>query len=211
MRGQKRASGLAGPERPHDRAWAGAPAAPAMSTIQRVRGFGAALRHPQVASVTIVSFFLQVIHQMGQTFVPLYAANIGLNLAQIGILRATHSGANTVARPLCGELTRWLGYNRVALVGMVGICLLLMLTPWQDGFWGLAIIFVFIPILGEFLTPSMVGGASGLLIANLIQTFFKNALVPQGAALGFLIVAFVTVLLVIFRKYLRVEDVYARG
>ena len=74
-----------------------------------------------------------------------------------------------------------------------------------------AAIFVFIPILGEFLTPSMVGGASGLLIANLIQTFFKNALVPQGAALGLLIVAFVTVLLVVFRKYLRVEDVYARG
>ena len=74
-----------------------------------------------------------------------------------------------------------------------------------------AAIFVFIPILGEFLTPSMVGGASGLLIANLIQTFFKNALVPQGAALGFLIVAFVTVLLIVFRKYLRVEDVYARG
>ena len=74
-----------------------------------------------------------------------------------------------------------------------------------------AAIFVFIPILGEFLTPSMVGGASGLLIANLIQTFFKNALVPQGAALGLLIVAFVTVLLIIFRRYLRVEDVYARG
>ena len=41
-------------------------------------------------------------------------------------------------------------------------------------------IFVFIPILGEFLTPSMVGGASGLLIANLIQTFFKNALSPRA-------------------------------
>src|SRR6188472_1240291 len=74
-----------------------------------------------------------------------------------------------------------------------------------------AAIFVFIPILGEFLTPSMVGGASGLLIANQIANFFKNALIPQGAAVGFLIVAFVTVLLVIFRKYLRVEDVYARG
>ena len=74
-----------------------------------------------------------------------------------------------------------------------------------------AAIFVFIPILGEFLTPSMVGGASGLLVANLIQTFFKNALIPQGAALGLLIVAFVTVLLVMFRRYLRIEDVYARG
>jgi spermidine/putrescine transport system permease protein len=74
-----------------------------------------------------------------------------------------------------------------------------------------AAIFVFIPILGEFLTPSLVGGASGLLVANLIQTFFENALVPQGAALALLIVVFVTVLLVIFRKYLRIEDVYARG
>ncbi len=74
-----------------------------------------------------------------------------------------------------------------------------------------AAIFVFIPILGEYLTPSMVGGASGFLIANLIANFFKNALIPQGAAIGFLIMAFVTVLLVIFRRYLRVEDVYARG
>jgi spermidine/putrescine transport system permease protein len=74
-----------------------------------------------------------------------------------------------------------------------------------------AAIFVFIPILGEFLTPSMVGGASGYLIANLVANFFTNALVPQGAAVGFMIATFVTILLVIFRKYLRVEDVYARG
>jgi spermidine/putrescine transport system permease protein len=74
-----------------------------------------------------------------------------------------------------------------------------------------ACIFVFIPILGEFLTPSMVGGASGLLIANLVANFFKNALIPEGAAIGFMIAALVTLLLVIFRRYLRVEDVYARG
>ena len=74
-----------------------------------------------------------------------------------------------------------------------------------------ACIFVFIPILGEFLTPSMVGGAQGLLIANLITNFFGNALIPEGAALSFMIAAFVLVLLIVFRKYLRVEDVYARG
>ena len=52
-----------------------------------------------------------------------------------------------------------------------------------------ACIFVFIPILGEFLTPIMVGGASGLLIANLVANFFKNALIPEGAAVGFMIAA----------------------
>ena len=74
-----------------------------------------------------------------------------------------------------------------------------------------AAIFVFIPILGEFLTPSLVGGAGGFLIANTIADYFKNALIPQGAAVAFLIVAFVTILLVLLRKYLRVEDAYARG
>ena len=74
-----------------------------------------------------------------------------------------------------------------------------------------ACIFVFIPILGEFLTPSMVGGAQGLLIANLITNFFGNALIPEGAALSFMIAAIVLLLLIVFRKYLRVEDVYARG
>ena len=74
-----------------------------------------------------------------------------------------------------------------------------------------ACIFVFIPILGEFLTPSMVGGASGLLIANLVANFFKNALIPEGAAVGFLIAFFVVVLLIVFRRYLRVEDVVVRG
>ncbi len=74
-----------------------------------------------------------------------------------------------------------------------------------------ACIFVFIPILGEFLTPIMVGGASGLLIANLVANFFKDALVSEGSAVGFLVVAFVVVLLIIFRRYLRVEDVYASG
>jgi ABC-type spermidine/putrescine transport system permease subunit I len=74
-----------------------------------------------------------------------------------------------------------------------------------------AFIFVFIPILGEFLTPSMVGGAQGLLIANLVANFFKNALIPEGAAVSFLIAAFVLALLITFRRYLRVEDVVARG
>jgi len=74
-----------------------------------------------------------------------------------------------------------------------------------------ACIFVFIPILGEFLTPSMVGGAQGLLIANLVANFFKNALIPEGAAVGFLIAVFVVALLIVFRRYLQVEDVVVRG
>ena len=74
-----------------------------------------------------------------------------------------------------------------------------------------ACIFVFVPILGEFLTPSLVGGASGNLIANLVVNFFRGAQFAEGAALAIVIAAFVAVVLVIFRKQLRVEDVVARG
>jgi spermidine/putrescine transport system permease protein len=74
-----------------------------------------------------------------------------------------------------------------------------------------ACIFVFIPILGEYLTPTLVGGASGSLIANLITDWTQQGQYPEGAALAIIIAAFVTVLLIVFRRYLRVEDVVTRG
>ena len=74
-----------------------------------------------------------------------------------------------------------------------------------------ACVFVFIPIFGEFLTPTLVGGPQGSLIGNLIVYFFKGAQISQGAAIAIIIAAFVTTLLVVFRRYLRVEDVVARG
>ena len=74
-----------------------------------------------------------------------------------------------------------------------------------------ACIFVFIPILGEFLTPTLVGGAQGSLIANLIVNFTRQAQIPEGSALAIIIAAFVTALLIVFRRSLRVEDVVARG
>jgi spermidine/putrescine transport system permease protein len=74
-----------------------------------------------------------------------------------------------------------------------------------------ACIFVFIPIMGEFLAPTLVGGAEGSLIANLIVRFFKGAQVAEGAALAMVVAAFVIFVLVALRKHLRVEDVVARG
>ena len=74
-----------------------------------------------------------------------------------------------------------------------------------------ACIFVFIPILGEFLTPTLVGGAQSSLIANLIVNYFRGAQLAEGAALAIIVALFVTLLLVAFRKYLRIEDVVARG
>src|SRR5436190_6437715 len=69
-----------------------------------------------------------------------------------------------------------------------------------------AVIFVFIPILGEYLAPQLVGGARGVMIGNLIVNFFSGAEYTRGAAASLLIAALIVVLLVIFRRSLDVED-----
>ena len=74
-----------------------------------------------------------------------------------------------------------------------------------------ASIFVFIPILGEFLTPTLVGGAQSSLIANLVVNYLRNDQFAEGAALAIIIAAFVTTIMIVFRKSFRVEDVVTRG
>ena len=69
-----------------------------------------------------------------------------------------------------------------------------------------AVIFVFIPILGEYLAPQLVGGARGVMIGNLIVNFFSGAQYTRGAAAALLIAALIVVLLIIFRRSLEVED-----
>ncbi|MCC6008071.1 MAG: ABC transporter permease [Rhodobacteraceae bacterium] len=71
-----------------------------------------------------------------------------------------------------------------------------------------AVLIVFIPTIGDYVTPSLVGGSSGQLIANMIQVQFlrlNNA--PLGAALAvttMLIVGAMSVLFLLFtRRYLR--------
>ncbi len=70
-----------------------------------------------------------------------------------------------------------------------------------------AVIFVFIPILGEYLAPQLVGGAQGVMIGNLIVNFFTGAQYTRGAAAALLIAVMIIALLIIFRRSLDVEDV----
>jgi spermidine/putrescine transport system permease protein len=69
-----------------------------------------------------------------------------------------------------------------------------------------AVIFVFIPVLGEYLAPQLVGGARGVMIGNLIVNFFSGAQYTRGAAAALLVAALIVVLLIVFRRSLDVED-----
>ena len=73
-----------------------------------------------------------------------------------------------------------------------------------------AVIFVFIPVLGEYLTPQLVGGINGVMIGNLIVNFFQGAEYTRGAAVSLLIAALIVFMLVVFRKQLDVAETYGR-
>lgn len=62
-------------------------------------------------------------------------------------------------------------------------------------------VLVFIPSLGAYLAPDLLGGAKTIYIGNLIQSQFAVARdVPFGAALSFLLSLLVLILLVAFKR-----------
>ena len=65
-----------------------------------------------------------------------------------------------------------------------------------------AVIFVFVPVIGEYLTPQIVGGTRGVMIGNLVVNFFQGAQYTRGAAVSLLIALFIGALLVLTRKRL---------
>ena len=77
----------------------------------------------------------------------------------------------------------------------------------MPGVVGAALI-IFIPTVGDYITPKLVGGSEGLMIANMIQVQFSKANnAPLAAALSvssLLIVAFISsIFLLINRRYVR--------
>jgi spermidine/putrescine transport system permease protein len=74
-----------------------------------------------------------------------------------------------------------------------------------------AFLFVFIPTLGEFITPSLVGGATGYMYGNQIVDLFGTGFPDweTGAVLAMFLLGVVTVLTVAFSRFLQPRQVAA--
>src|SRR2546423_450267 len=74
-----------------------------------------------------------------------------------------------------------------------------------------AFLFVFIPTLGEFVTPSLVGGANGYMYGNQIVDLFGTGFPDweTGSVLAIFLFGVVTVLTVAFSRFLSVRQVTA--
>jgi spermidine/putrescine transport system permease protein len=72
-----------------------------------------------------------------------------------------------------------------------------------------AFLFVFIPTLGEFVTPSLVGGASGYMYGNQIVDLFGTGFPDweTGSVLAIFLLGVVAVLTLVFARFLRTGQV----
>ena len=71
-------------------------------------------------------------------------------------------------------------------------------------------VFVFVPTIGEFVTPLLVGGTSGYMYGNAIQDLFTRGLDWQtGSVLAMFLLLVVAGLMMIFGRYVQVRSVAA--
>jgi spermidine/putrescine transport system permease protein len=71
-----------------------------------------------------------------------------------------------------------------------------------------AFFFVFIPTLGEWVTPSLVGGVSGIMYGNLIQDQFARALNwPLGALMSMVLLVLVAAFSYVFNRFIPITEV----
>lgn len=95
-----------------------------------------------VAAVVIVALFLNLLHQIGAVFLPLYGLAVGLTLTQVGAIRGLYSLCNAVTRPLTGPVVMRFGHRNLSLFGLPLQAGVMMLVPLFHGFGGLLVVFI---------------------------------------------------------------------
>jgi len=91
--------------------------------------------------------------------------------------------------------SRWRAFGRVTLrLSLPGVVA--------------AFVFVFVPTIGEFVTPLLVGGPSGYMYGNAIQDLFTRGLDWQtGSVLALFLLLVVAGLMALFGRFIQVRSV----
>ncbi|HEU4354619.1 MAG TPA: ABC transporter permease, partial [Actinomycetota bacterium] len=93
--------------------------------------------------------------------------------------------------------SRWRAFSRVTFpLSLSGV--------------GAAFVFVFIPTIGEFVTPVLVGGTGGYLYGNAISDLFTQGFDwRMGSVLSMFLIAVVALLTAVFGRFLQARSVAA--
>jgi MFS family permease len=150
--------------------------------------FAASLLDPKMANVIIVALFLNLLHQMGSTYLPLYGLAIGLRLTEVGLIKGLYALCNAVTRPLSGIVAKRWGRKKLALVSLPLQSFFLVLVPFFHDFYSLLALFLlagFMRAVGYVVnTISMVEDVDASKVGRGVASGVFNAAADVGNILG---------------------------
>jgi MFS family permease len=125
------------------------PAAAATTAPPRgIRGRLRAMADPGLWSVVNVGTWNNIFHNVLVSFFPVFATQIGMGPAQIGLIRSVYSGLNAVSRPIAGVVMGRMSLRQVTYAGLLIQAVLIFALPFTDAF-PLVLTLFFVVALGR--------------------------------------------------------------
>ena len=152
--------------------------------LQSLKG----LLEPKIAAVMVVALFLNVLHQMGSTFLPLYGLVVGLTLAEVGIIKGCYALCNAITRPLSGTVVKRLGHSSLTRAGIPLQAAFVMMVPLFPDLLPILILFVLSGLMRAIAlvanTISMVEDVDTSRVSRGVVSGIFNAAGDVGNILG---------------------------
>jgi len=143
---------------------------------------------PKIAAMVVVHLFLNMIHQVGMVFLPLYGLAVGLTLTQVGLIKGLYSLCNAITRPLSGTVMRQFSHQGVSRIGLPLQAAFMMLVPLFHSLSPLVIIFVLVGFLRAVAivanTISMVEDVDTTRVSRGVASGIYNASGDVGNIVG---------------------------
>lgn len=117
-----------------------------LSLVQQLKSSGVFL-NPKMGAIVVVALFVNLVHQMGTAFFPLYGLAVGLSMTEVGTVRGLYALCNAVTRPISGLVVKRLGRQRLSYSGIPIESLMMMLVPFFSDIRSLSAIFVIAGLL----------------------------------------------------------------
>lgn len=143
---------------------------------------------PKVALIVIVALYLNLLHQMGHAFLPLYGLAIGLSLTEVGVIRAFYSLTNAVTRPFSGSMVKNIGQRRLSRFGLPLQAAFMMMVPLVHDFGPLLTVFLLAGFVRAIVivsnSISMVEDVDATRVSRGVISGIYNAAGDVGNILG---------------------------
>ena len=155
---------------------------------QTLLGSVKSLLDPNLAGIVVVALFLNLLHQMGNSFFPLYGLAVGLTLTEVGVIKGLYALCNAITRPLSGLVAKRLNHKKLSMATLPLQSAFLTLVPLFYNFRALLTLFILAGFMRAVAivsnTISMVEDVDESRISRGVASGLFNAAGDVGNILG---------------------------